>query len=380
MEEHEVAIVGAGPAGSVCAKELAKAGVDVVLFDHSHPREKPCGGAIPARIFQDFKIPKSIIERDIHYIIVGDDKGNYAKIYQKRGGITVLRKKFDHYWLKEAIKNGAKFYDERVNQVIKKDKWILTTNKRKIKADILIGADGANSVVRRAVHFPIPKEHLSQGVCYQIRHSRRHLKDKFEDAIELHFIGKPYLEFGYFWIFPKLDVVNVGLGSKLGVPALRNTLDTFLREHERAKKINLKGKTEVYAHLIPSATSSKFFNLPTTGEKWMLIGDAAGHVNPITGEGIFYAMTDGKLAAKAYLEGDISLFEKYWRKNYGSDMYIGARLKKFVYKQAVITRLIKAASKDKVINSILGDIIASRRPYDKILIDLILNLPRLIFV
>jgi len=380
MEEHEVAIVGAGPAGSVCAKELAKAGVDVALFDHSHPREKPCGGGIPARIFEDFKIPKEVIEREIHYIIVGDDKGNYAKIYQKKGGVTILRKKFDYYWLKEAINVGAKFYDERVNQVIKKDKWILTTSKRKIKADILIGADGANSIVRRVVHFSIPKEHLSQGVCYHIKHPRRYLKEKFEDAIELHFIGKPYLEFGYFWIFPKLDVVNVGVGSKLGSSVLRNTLDAFLRKHEKAKKINLKGKTETYAHLIPSATSSKFFNLPTTGEKWMLIGDAAGHVNPITGEGIFYAMTDGKLAAKAYLEGDISLFEKYWRKNYGSDMYIGARLKKFVYKQAVITRLIKAASKDKVINSILGDIIASRRPYDKILIDLILNLPRLLFV
>lgn len=380
MEEHEVAIVGAGPAGSVCAKELAKAGVDVALFDHSHPREKPCGGAIPARIFNDFKIPKEIIEREIHYIILGDDNGNYARIPQKKGGIVVLRKKFDHYWLKEAVKAGAKFYDEKVNQVEKGKEWTLKTSKRTVKAKTLIGADGANSIVRKAVLGPIPKEHLSHGIFYHIKHSKRYMKEKFEDAIELHFIGKPHIEFGYFWIFPKLDVVNVGIASRLGTSHLKEILDKFLREHERAKRINLNDKIETFAHLIPSAASPKFFDLPTTGQNWTLIGDAAGHVNPITGEGIFYAMTDGKLSAKAYLEGDLSLFENYWRKNYGSDMYLGSRLKKFVYNQSIITRLIKAASKDRVINSIMGDMIACRQPYNKLLVNLILNLPRLIFV
>jgi flavin-dependent dehydrogenase len=109
-----------------------------------------------------------------------------------------------------------------------------------------------------------------------------------------------------------------------------------------------------------------------------VIGDAAGHVNPITGEGIYYAMNDGKLAANAYLNGELSLFENYWRKKYGSDMYLGARIKKIVYKQAIISRLIKAAIKDKAINEIMGDIIASRKPYNKVIPRLVLNLPRLV--
>lgn len=380
MEEYDVAIVGGGPAGSVCAAKLAKAGVNVAIFDHSHPREKPCGGAIPIRIFNDFKIPSKIIERVIDYIILGDSKGNYARIYEKRGGIVVLRKKFDYYWLKEAIKSGTNFYNERVNEVIREDKWILVTNKRKVRAKVVIGADGVNSVVRKAVHFPIPKEHLAQGIGYQIKHTKDHLKEKFEDAIELHFIGKPYVEFGYFWIFPKLDVVNVGLASKLGTPDLGKKLNDILISHERTRNILISNKAEPFAHLIPSATSPSFFNLPTTGKDWILIGDAAGHVNPITGEGIFYAMIDGKLAARAYLEGDLFLFERYWRKKYGSDMYIGTRLKKIIFNQFIISRLIKVAAKDKTINRIMADMIASRKTYNKILIDLIFNSPRLLLV
>jgi flavin-dependent dehydrogenase len=83
-------------------------------------------------------------------------------------------------------------------------------------------------------------------------------------------------------------------------------------------------RCRLFAHLIPAVWQQEFFDLQCSGDDWALIGDAAGHVNPLSGIGIYYAMKGGMLCALAYLEGDLHRFEKYWRNDYGGELYYGA--------------------------------------------------------
>jgi geranylgeranyl reductase family protein len=365
MEYHEVAIVGGGPAGSTCASELAKNGVDVALFDHSHPREKPCGGAISGRIFEDFKFPKNIIERHIDWLILENQNGIKTKIFRKNMGIVVMRKKFDYYLFNQA-KKFANIIEERVIDV-KKDGnfWKIRTNDKKFKTKILIGADGCSSLVRKKVFKPIHKNLLGHCVGYHLPHKKEYIEKKFLNALELYFIGKPYVNIGYVWIFPKSEHVTIGIGARLGTENMKQSLDKFIDLHpaaNRLSKISLRN-IKIHSHLVPAISDANFFNLPTTGKNWILIGDAAGHVNPITGEGIYYAMTGGKLAAKSYLEGDIKLFEIFWRKKYGSDLYYGARLQKLFYNSNFTNKLIDESKKSKILQELILNVICPQVSY-----------------
>jgi geranylgeranyl reductase family protein len=365
MEYHEVAVVGGGPAGSTCSYELAKNGVDVVLFDHSHPREKPCGGAISGRIFEEFKIPENVIERHVDWLVLENQYGMKTKIFRKNMGIVVMREKFDYLLFKQA-KKLAKTVEEMVIGV-KKDGnfWQIKTNTKKFKTRILIGADGCSSLVRKTVFKPIDKNLLGYCVGYHLPHKREYIEKKFLNALELYFLGKPYLNIGYVWIFPKSDFVTVGIGAKLGTKNLKESLDEFIELHPAAKRLsNVSFRNiKIHSHIVPAISDANFFNLPTTGKNWILIGDAAGHVNPITGEGIYYAMTGGKLASKSYLEGNINLFEKFWRKKYGSDLYYGARLQKLFYYSNFTNKLIKESKKSKILQELLLNVICPQISY-----------------
>ena len=123
MEYHEVAIVGGGPAGSICSYEMAKNGIDIALFDDSHPREKPCGGAITGRIFKEFVIPKKIIDRYVNWLILENQKGDSVKIYKRKMGIFVMRRKFDYYWFNRARKTDLTFFKERVKKIKKENNY-----------------------------------------------------------------------------------------------------------------------------------------------------------------------------------------------------------------------------------------------------------------
>ncbi|MBN2042382.1 MAG: geranylgeranyl reductase family protein [Candidatus Aenigmarchaeota archaeon] len=379
-KKFDVIIVGGGPAGSTCAYYLAKSGAKVALFDDSHPREKPCGGGVPKRFFDDFEVPEHVPSRVIDWIIVEDQHGHMVKLPQKFGGVTIMRRDFDHSLFLKAKKSGAVCIEERVISVQEKDGWIVKTGKGTYECDLLVGADGYPSLVRRTIMGEIPRKQLALAAGYHIPHDTVHMKKRFEDAIELYFLGEPYVKTGYVWIFPKLDYVTVGMGTALGSKNIKRSLDRFVRTHPAARRIIMPDKVDLHSHMIPLANSPRFFDLPTSGKNWVLIGDSAGHVNPITGEGIYYAMMGGKLAAKAYLEGDVKKYERYWRKEYGGDMYWGSRLKNFFYKPKVIDIAIEIGKRSDTMRDILADVIASRVSYDRLIFAKIpVSLAKIIF-
>ena len=157
-------------------------------------------------------------------------------------------------------------------------------------ADFLVGADGVRSLVRREVVGPIPRQHLGLAVGYRVRGA--------PDAI----VFQTYADLeGYLWSFPRADHASVGIATRLGaVPPqdLWQRVDRFLAETCPEAK-----KEKRWAGLLPMAQDASLWDTPCAGPGWALLGDAAGHVHPITGEGIAYALWSAELLAEGLRAG-----------------------------------------------------------------------------
>jgi flavin-dependent dehydrogenase len=182
---------------------------------------------------------------------------------------------------------------------------LLTAAQSCIEADVVIGADGVNSVVRRALVGRIPREHLGVTLGYWVT---------LGPVDEV--IVQTYRDLmGYAWYFPRCDHANVGIGTRANgadVADLWRRLDAFIEAQcPQARKAGKWGAG------IPAVSSGAFWQIPCAGAHWALVGDAAGHVHTLLGEGMSYALDDARLAAQAIVQGDLSAYDRAWRKENG---------------------------------------------------------------
>ena len=313
-EFKEIAVVGGGPAGAYCAFEMARKGFNPIVFDHSHPREKPCGGGIPPLVLEKFPFLEKLRSDGFTFsdLKLVSCTGNQVIAKGLENGFCISRKRLDQVILNMALKEGAKLIKEKVLSTHNDgNSWIIKTDKSVFSSRILIGADGVSSVVRRSIVGPISKNNLALTFGYLASNLQ-------EVEATVKFLAEIP---SYIWVFPGKDYINIGIGSKLEYGhVLKHFLDTFVNSHYPNIEITSK-----YSALLPSASNPEFFKLPCAGANWALIGDAAGHVDPISGEGILYALWGGKLAACAAFKNDIASFDKAWRLNYGA--YLEERCK-----------------------------------------------------
>ncbi len=374
--EYDVTVVGAGPAGATTAKFLSEKGFKTLLIDkEKFPRDKPCGGGLPLRVLQHFPyvVNDKIIEAySSSGTVFSPSLKHKIKISKERPIIsTILRKKFDYELLNYAKNAGAVIQEGTPASAVQisNDKAQLTLHRgSKIDSEIIVGADGVNSVIAKTTG--LRKTGAEKGVCIlqEFEVDEKIMDEYFTDSRHCYIHSRFKSGGGYGWVFPKKQHLNIGFGIIQALKNLEQKPNLLTCYHEYIALLkesdliprDLK-ETEIKGGAVPTHPLEK-----TYGHRLLLVGDAAGFINPLSGEGIYYAMASGKIAADVIseaLEKDdtreefLSKYQTVWKKDFGKDINL---ILKVVKRGSVeyTERVIDIASKDHKLTDLMMGVIA----------------------
>lgn len=307
MERFDVLVVGAGPAGSTAAYRLAKGGASVLLVDRARfPRDKPCGGGLTFRAVRQLPVAIDPVVEDV--VDRFELRLGFRRSFERHGPeplcLMTQRKRLDAYLADEAASAGADFRDgTKVSAItVSRDGVRAAVGDEAVEARVLLGADGANGVSARALGLGGDYGHgvaLEGNVPYgAVPRARYH--------------GRLVLELGnvpggYGWVFPKGDHVNIGVGGWASEgPRLRQHLARLCEQHG----VSTSDLEDVRGYRLPYRRTSS----PLVRGRALLVGDAAGLLDPLTGDGIYEALVSSRLAAQTIgelLEGRTSDLRAY---------------------------------------------------------------------
>ncbi|MBS3749452.1 MAG: NAD(P)/FAD-dependent oxidoreductase [Candidatus Thermoplasmatota archaeon] len=312
----DVLVVGAGPAGSMAAKTIANENVDTVLIERSPHIGLPvrCAEGINKFLFNDtgIKINPSLVENKINGTKIYYREEVYDLNSEQWQGFTIDRSKFDAYLAEKAKQSGAKVFTSTKAVGLKKNrgKWVVEVisqgEKKTIKAKIIIGADGFESNIGEWASIKKKWEKNDIFKCFELYATCPKLRGN--DRFHI-FFGEEFYS-GYGWIFPKKNKANIGVG----VPLQSSAVDTFnnsLKANKRYKEIigDSCSIIERRGGGVPMSGPKELNQ--TVGDGIILIGDAAGMVEPVTGEGISPSMISGIAAGEIV---STSIKDKNWNK------------------------------------------------------------------
>jgi flavin-dependent dehydrogenase len=356
-----VAILGGGPAGAFAAEQLASAGLEVSLFDEKLAWEKPCGGGLTYKAYSQypFLIHNSTKKRFVSETVLSAPKAGEASLKLDDPLLIYSRFDLNRMLLERAGNAGARIEKAHVAEITRcGEAWQVRTNAGVADADFCIVATGARNGLQD-VGTRLTAEDTMSALGYYVPGDQARIDIQFLPSLE-----------GYIWIFPRCGHLSVGICGK-GEPAgsLRKRLEAFLEE----RGIPFRG-ARFYSHLLPSLNSASWLTNRVAGEGWLAVGDAAGLVDPITGEGLYYALRSADLAARALLSDVSSLAEKvnqYRRslqKDFAADLEFGSRLAKRVFHgrfllHSVPTRMVQFTRRSPRFCAIMQDLFAGRQSY-----------------
>lgn len=324
-----VLVVGASVGGATAADTLARAGVPVVMLERDPSRIKPCGGAVPPVAFTEFDLPESLISRKVHRALVHSPTERVVEIevagVNQSGDDYIAmccREVFDAYVRERAVQHGARLIEGQLTQLTFDADGVSVQYRERfggatqqLRASVIIGADGAYSTTAKLLGLP----NLPRCVAIQERIRLPAAKmARWEDAADLY-LGAEVSPDLYAWAFPKSDHVAVGIGTG---PAHSKRARELLANLKRRLQADLEGGELLLeeAHALPMQPREHM-----AFDRAMLIGDAAGLVVNTSGEGIYWAMKSGKMAAETLIAGlphtsvaVLQQYERQWWKSYGT--------------------------------------------------------------
>ncbi len=335
MPALRVAVVGSGPAGSSAAETLAKAGIETFLFERKLDNAKPCGGAIPLCMVSEFDLPPEIIDRRVRKMKMISPSNVEVDInIQKEGEYIGMcrREVLDGFMRDRAAKLGAKLINGTVHKLDIPSKnsdpytlhyadhsnGSLEGTPKTLKVDLVIGADGANSRIAKA----IDAGDYNYAIAFQERIRLPDDKMAYYNDLAEMYVGDDVSTDFYAWVFPKYDHVAVGTGTMKVHKADIKKLQAGIR-NRAAKRLAGGEIIKVEAHPIPEHPRPR-----RVVGRVALVGDAAGTVTKSSGEGIYFAAKSARMCAETIVEAsnggtripteaDLKQYLKKWDRKYG---------------------------------------------------------------
>jgi geranylgeranyl reductase family protein len=354
---RDIAIVGGGPAGALCGERLASSGFNVTIFDERLAWEKPCGGGLTHKAIEAYPFlldspqPKRIV-RTAELI---SSRGHRARFEMSRPIVIYARTVLNGLLLDRAEKAGCKTVRSRVTNVeTNAGKVRLTAGGEEVLSDFVVLAAGArNQLLPDTTRIGASDLEITLGYFVPTQ----------EDMIKVKFLKK--FE-GYLWSFPRADHLSVGICGKMAQNSsalLRQHLDQFVAE----EKINLEG-AKLYSHVLPSPRAQTIRDRRIVGRNWAMAGDAATCVDPVTGEGLFYALKSGDLLAQSLADGQPESYPERLRTAFSADLELAAGLACKLFRgtflgAAITTRMVQVLNRSATFRELIRDVFSGSQDY-----------------
>lgn len=385
MTDFDLLIIGAGPAGSFAAELLAQGGANVALFDGRPPGEpKACGGGVTGKALKAWPHLLNAVGRTINELDLYSPSGKKLHLELDEPFAIYSRLAFDSYLRERARDAGAKVFNEKIS--MRKSKraaaaWSLKSeSKAEFTGRILVGADGANSGIGKNLAGPLSASDMEVAFGY-----RAPLPADGEAPTVVAFLPR---WIGYAWAFPRPDHISFGIATTQDAfqhQPLDDLLWQFMigyysesgdtkrkfwannSDQTQGIRQHLEQTAERYAARIPGLADKTWETRRVCGEDWALLGDAAGFADPVTGEGIYYALRSAQIFAECYLSGSLTDYETRWRTDFGAELRRASQMRRRFYGNfwgAPFTeRMIEFARGHKGVKRVLGELVAGEQGY-----------------
>jgi flavin-dependent dehydrogenase len=353
----EIIIVGGGPSGAMCGEQLARAGHSVQILDEHLAWEKPCGGGLTYKATQCYPFlldnphPKKLV-RTVEIISA---ENNRAKLDLQHPIVIYSRTVLNGLLLDRAREAGCQVHRSRVHEVdTASDKPRYSVDGQWRTADFLVLAAGARNQFLPGTRA-LQRDELEMTQGYFVPQTSEEIIIKFLPDFE-----------GYIWSFPRADHLSLGICGSMSAHTsgeLRAHLQTFAASEKIVTE-----SAKFYSHVLPSPRERTFSDRSVIGRNWALIGDAAAWVDPLTGEGLFYAMRSGELLGKSLAEGCPEKYPARVKASFSLELEFAARIVRRFYRGSflgcsVTTRMVQFLQRNAVFRQLLSDLFCGMQDY-----------------
>ena len=341
----------------MCGEQLARAGNSVHIFDEHLAWEKPCGGGLTYKATQRFPflldnpLPKKLI-RQVE--IIGAENQR-AKLELEQPIVIYSRKVLNGLLLDRAREAGCQVHQQRIQNIdTSTDKPSYSLQGEWRTTDFVVLAGGARNQLLPETR-PLKPDELEMTQGYFIPQTAEQIIIKFLPEFE-----------GYIWSFPRADHLSLGICGNMASHTSAE-LRGHLHEFAAGESVSTEG-AKFYSHVLPSPLERTFSDRNVIGKNWALIGDAAAWVDPLTGEGLYYAMRSGELLGKSLAEGCPEKYPARVKASFSAELEFAARIVRRFYRgsflgSSVTTRMVQFLQRNAVFRQLMSDLFCGTQDY-----------------